>query len=258
MGRIHLFEFEDQKWFPSFIRNYGTDFLQFISNKINMYKPIVHVIEKGLNKSNTNQIIDIGSGGGGGLIWLNSELKNKFPDLKITLTDYHPNIPAFEFVKKQADNFNYVKHPVDARNVPTELQGLRTQFLSLHHFKPKDAVLILQNAVDSGNPIGIFETYERSVGTILKMLISPLTVFLSAPFIRPFKPGRIVFSNLIPIVPLFIMWDGLVSTLRTYSVKEMNVLVAQVNGNEKYDWEIGKTDSKSGIKLYLLGTKKEL
>ncbi len=33
MARIHLFEFENQAWFPSFLRNYGTDFLQFLSNK---------------------------------------------------------------------------------------------------------------------------------------------------------------------------------------------------------------------------------
>ena len=82
MGRIHLFEFEDQKWFPRFLRNYGTDFLQFLSNKTKLYKPIVPILTKGLQKSKTNQIIDLGSGGGGGLIWLNSELKKEIPDFK--------------------------------------------------------------------------------------------------------------------------------------------------------------------------------
>ncbi|SHM52145.1 hypothetical protein SAMN04488057_1026 [Cyclobacterium lianum] len=38
MGRIHLFEFEDLEWFPAFLRDYGTDFLQFLSNKTKMYK----------------------------------------------------------------------------------------------------------------------------------------------------------------------------------------------------------------------------
>ena len=139
MKRIHLFEFEDQKWFPSFLRNYGTDFLQFLSNATKMYKPIVSVIEKGLQKSKTNQIIDLGSGGGGGLIWLNSELKKSIPDLKITLTDFYPNIPAFKLTKEKAGNFQYIETSVDAREVPQELKGLRTQFLSLHHFKPNDA-----------------------------------------------------------------------------------------------------------------------
>ena len=40
MDRIHLFEFEDQSWFSKFLRNYDTDFLQLLSNKTKMYKPI--------------------------------------------------------------------------------------------------------------------------------------------------------------------------------------------------------------------------
>ncbi|KYG75391.1 hypothetical protein [Roseivirga echinicomitans] len=257
MGRIHLFEFEDQKWFPTFLRNYGTDFLQFLSNKTKMYKPIIPIIEKGLKKGETNQIIDLGSGGGGGLIWLNSELKKRIPNLKITLTDYYPNIPAFKLAKKHADNFEYIEKPVDARNVPIDLKGLRTQFLSLHHFRPNDAKQILQNAVNSSSSISIFEAQERSFLSILAMLFSPLTVLLITPFIKPFKLGRIIFTYLIPIVPLFVLWDGVVSSFRTYSLKEMNEFVAGLNGTKNYEWEINKVKSGPSVVLYLLGTKKE-
>lgn len=257
MGRIHLFEFEDLKWFPSFIRNYGTDFLQFLSNKTKMYKPIIPIIKKGLEKSRTNQIIDLGSGGSGGLIWLNSELKKDIPNLKVTLTDYYPNISAFMFAKEQADNFEFIVKSVDARNVPNELNGLRTQFLSLHHFRPDDAKLILQNAIDTNNSIAIFEAQERGVQSILAMLFLPIGVLLTTPFIRPFKIGRIIFTYLIPVVPLFVLWDGLVSSFRTYSVKEMNKLVSELKGAEKFEWDVNKVKSGPGIILYLLGTKKE-
>lgn len=256
MKRIHLFEFEDQKWFPSFLRNYGTDFLQFLSNLTKMYKPIIPIIKKGLSKSNTQQIIDLGSGGGGGLIWLNSELKKEIPDLKITLTDYYPNISAFEYTQKQADNFSFISESVDARHVPHSLNGLRTQFLSLHHFKPEDAKQILQNAVDSGSAIAIFEAQERSIASILAMVFSPLSVGLVSPFIRPFKLGRIIFTYLIPIVPIFVLWDGIVSSLRTYSVKEMNELIQCIDGHHNYDWEVDRIKNGPGVILYLLGTKK--
>lgn len=256
MSRIHLFEFEDLEWFPSFLRNYGTDFLQFLSNKTKMYQPVIPIITKALEQSTTHQIIDLASGGGGGLIWLNNELRKNHPDLKITLTDYYPNISAFEYTQKYADNFSFVKDSIDARNVPLHLTGLRTQFLSLHHFRPKDAKAILQNAVDSGNAIALFEAQERSVLSILAMFFSPLTVLFVTPFIRPFKIGRIFFTYLIPIVPLFVWWDGIVSSLRTYSVGEMNELVKKVSGHEKYNWEIGRKKSGPGIVLYLLGMRK--
>ncbi|RZJ53395.1 MAG: hypothetical protein EOO44_08635 [Flavobacterium sp.] len=256
MARIHLFEFEDQSWLPNFIRNYMTDFLQFLSNKTPMYKGIVPIIEKGLRETNTNQIIDLGSGGGGGLIWLNNELRKDIPDLKILLTDYFPNIPAFEHTQKEADNFDFIRTPIDARNVPENLNGLRTQFLSLHHFKPKDAQQILQNAVDSNSSIAIFEGQERSFQSIMAMIFSPFTVLLTAPFIKPFKIGRIIFTYLIPIVPILILWDGVVSSLRTYSVEEMNVLISKLNNKENFNWEVGRVKSGPTKILYLLGTKK--
>lgn len=257
MARIHLFEFEDQKWFPAFLRNYGTDFLQFLANNTKMYKPVVPLIAKVLEKNKINQIVDLGSGGGGGLVWLNTQLKKKIPNLKIILTDFYPNIPAFEFTKKQADNFAYIESSVDARNLPSNLKGLRTLFLSLHHFKPKDAVLILQNTVDSKSSIAIFEAQERSIKSILAMLFSPLSVILTTPFIRPFKIGRIFFTYFIPIVPFFVLWDGVISALRTYSVKEMNALIKSLKGAENYTWEINKVKSGPGIILYLIGTSKK-
>jgi hypothetical protein len=254
MNRIHLFEFEDQGWFPQFLRNYVTDFLQFLSNKTKIYKPIIPIIKKGLLKSNTNQIIDLASGGGGGLLWLNKELQQEIPELKITLTDYYPNISAFELTKSQAGNFDFLTDSIDARNVPSNLTGLRTQFLSFHHFKPEDAKQILQNAINTNSSIAVFEVQERSVQSLIAMLLSPVSVILSTPFIRPFKIGRILFTYLIPIVPLIVLWDGVVSSFRTYSVKEMNELVTSLEGTIEYDWEIGKAKNV----LYLLGTKKTL
>jgi len=256
MGRIHLFELEDQKWFPGFLRNYGTDFLQFLSNKTKMYRPVIRILLKGLKKCNENRIIDLGSGGGGGLLWLNSELKKTIPELKIILTDYYPNIPAFEYTQEQANNFEFLTKSVDARNVPKELKGFRTMFLSLHHFKPKNARQILQNAIDSNSSIGIFEAQERSFPSLLAMFLSPITVLLTTPFIRPFKLGRILFTYLIPIVPIFVWWDGIVSSLRTYSVKEMKELVVQLENKDSFNWEINKIRSGPGIVLYLVGTPK--
>lgn len=85
------------------------------------------------------------------------------------------------------------------------------------------------------------------------MFFSPLTVLLTTPFISPFRFGRLVFTYLIPIVPLFVWWDGIVSLLRTYSVQEMKELVSQLNQADSYTWHIGRMKSGPGAILYLLG-----
>ncbi len=70
---------------------------------------------------------------------------------------------------------------------------------------------------------------------------------LTTPFIRPFKLSRVLFTYLIPVVPLFIWWDGIVSSLRTYSVSEMNDLILNVEGSDIFDWDVGKRKYGPGI-----------
>ncbi|MBB3697004.1 hypothetical protein KMW28_21830 [Flammeovirga yaeyamensis] len=256
MGRLQLFEFEDQQWFPSMIRNYGTDFLQFLANKTKMFAPAVGILNEVMEQSNTTKIIDLASGGGGSWLFLNEELRKVKPETNITLTDYYPNLPAFKRTSALADNIYYKNEAVDATNVPSDLQGIRTQFLSLHHFDEKSAVKILQNAVDAQQPIAIFEGQERSIPSVIGMLFSPITLWLVTLFIRPFKLGRVFFTYLFPIVPPFVMWDGIVSALRTYSVDEMKGLVSKVEGNEHYEWKIDKVKNGPGVVLFLVGWPK--
>lgn len=256
MGRIHLFEFEDLKWFPSSLRNYGTDFLQFLSNKTKMYKPIIPVLKDLLLETRSTHMVDLGSGGGGGLIWLNQELQKEIDELQITLTDFYPNLEAFKHTQEQAKNISYVEESIDARDVPSKLQGLRTMFLSFHHFNKTDAQLILENVMKSGESIAIFEAQERSLTSIIAMLFSPVSVLFTTPFIRPFSLGRILFTYFIPLVPIFVMWDGVVSSLRTYSVAEMKAMIEEVDKKQAYQWQVEKVQSGPGVILYLTGRKK--
>lgn len=65
--------------------------------------------------------------------------------------------------------------------------------------------------------------------------------------------GKIFFTYIIPVVPLFVLWDGIVSSLRTYSVKEMNALIKELKNTDSFHWKTGKVRSGPGYILYLLG-----
>jgi len=256
MARKQLFEFIDQQWFPVAIRNYETDFLQFLSNKTKLFIPIIPVLLEGLKKTNGTQILDLGSGGGGAFLSLNEELIQQEPRIQIQLCDYYPNKDAFQFTTNQAKNIKAVDESVDARNVPKDLTGFRTLFLTFHHFRPTDAKAILQNAIDSKAGIAIIEAQERSFKSILAMSFSWLSVLITTPFIRPFSFGRILFTYIIPIVPVFTVWDGIVSSLRTYSEDELKQMVSTLENSSSFDWEISRIKSGPGALIYLMGTPK--
>ena len=255
--RIHLFEFEDQKWFPQLLRNYVTDFLQYLANKAKVYEPVVDVINETLQKSNTTQIIDLGSGGGGGLVWLGKELQKKNSEIRIKFTDLFPNVEAFQHTTNQSDIIEYQSEPINAKNVPENLKGLRTMFLSFHHFQPKNAKMILQNAINSNQPIAVLEIQDRSLPSIVAMLLSPVSVLFTTPFIRPFRWSRLFFTYLIPIVPFVVLWDGIVSALRTYTVEEMRNLINSLENNTAFEWNFNKKKSKTGFVIYTIGIPKK-
>ena len=257
MKRRQLFEYEDQPWFPSLIRNYGTDFLQFIANKMDLYRQIVPLLEKGLKKSGHKKIIDLASGGGGGWKTIVPRLKKEIPELQVTLTDLYPNKKAYiQLLIADKDVFKYVPTSVNAVEVPQQLAGMRTLFLAFHHFDFEDARNILQNAVDDRMPIAIFEIQERNMEHVLRNLITPFLVLLTTPFIKPFSFGRLIYTYIFPIVPLFVLWDGIASVWKTYTIEEMNTMIKDLKKGNRFKWETGKIKDGPITILYLLGIPK--
>jgi len=233
-----------------------TDFLSHLSNQLDIFKPIVPIIGKALKSTDENKIIDLGSGAGGGWIKLSTHLQKDCPDTQIFLSDYFPNLAAMSRIAQGASNVKFIEESIDARKVPKEIKGLRTLFLAFHHFKPQDATLILQNAVDDYQPICVFEGQERSLRSILGMVFSPITLIVITPFIRPFEFKRLLFTYLVPILPVLVLWDGVVSCLRTYSISELKELVQGLEGNQRFNWEINTVKSGPGKILYLMGVPK--
>jgi len=239
MRRLHLVELEDLPWMPAPIRDGLTAFLQFAVDKSGLYQKVTERLEYVIIASGQLRVLDLCSGGGGA--WLS--LVNNCPSLlqnniNILLTDLYPNLAAFEELNFQTGgHISYHAEPVSATEVPESLVGFRTLFSSLHHFRPAEARAILADAVARRQPIAVFESTQRHLLVILYMLFTPILVLLSTPFIRPFRWSRLLFTYLIPIIPLVVMFDGIVSCLRTYTVKELTEMADSLGGD--YHWEIG-------------------
>ena len=164
MRRVHLIELHEQSWFPKFLRDEITDTLQNAMNRFGAYAPIVPLLQSVLNSTSSASIIDMCSGGGGPWLDLSRRLQKIAPSsLQILLTDKYPNLAAFQSAGAASQNhITFHSAPVDATKVPPELRGFRTMFTSFHHFEPAEARAILQNAVDAGQAIGIFEVTRRA------------------------------------------------------------------------------------------------
>ena len=137
MRRIHLFEFHEQPWFPSSIRDEITDMLQFGLNLTNAYGPAVPLLQRALQSTQSHFVVDLCSGGGGPWLGLSRKLQGNARALQICLTDKYPNLQAFNDASGASDNFTFYPESVDATNVPSVLKGFRTMFHCVPSFSPK-------------------------------------------------------------------------------------------------------------------------
>jgi hypothetical protein len=252
---MQFFELHEQPWFPASLRDQITDALQCGMHFTGAYAPIAPMLQGVLDSSAHRSVVDICSGGGGPWLDLSRMLRGGPCEFQIRLTDKYPNLKAFETMRAASKNhIDFCADPINAMDVPREMPGIRTMFSSFHHFPPDQAALILQDAVDARQPIGIFEITRRAPLTILLMIPWALMALLYTPWIRPFRWSRLFWTYLAPLVPLVLLFDGVVSCMRTYRPQEMRELIGTLT-NAEYEWEMGEY-SIAGGKMpitYLIG-----
>lgn len=254
MNRINITEVHEQVWFPKNLRDHVTDALQSILNLGNVYRPIANRLAEAIKAAEADRVVDLCSGAGGPWTWLNRTIADQTSSkIRVCLTDKYPNLAAFENAQHESGGaITYSAEPVDAAKIPAQISGFRTIFSSFHHFRPKEAADVLQNAIDNRQGIGIFEAAARRPLNILATFLAPIAAVLVTPFMRPFRWSRLFWTYLIPVVPVVLLVDGILSCLRAYSPAELLQLVSSLNG-ESYKWQIGEATVGIVRVTYMLG-----
>lgn len=268
--RAHLVEIAETAWCPSVIRDGVTDYLQHVIATTQPYAPATELLRNALATTShagtshasaretarggthtAPRIIDLGSGGGGPWRTLASALG---PSVDVLLTDAYPNVAAFATLEQVTQGrVRGDATPRRADAIPPEWGGLRTMFSAFHHLRPADAIALLRSTTEAGHPIAIFEATRRSVPAMLLTLITPLLVLAMTPAIRPIRWSRLLFTYLIPLIPLTVLFDGLVSCWRTYTPDELLAL-ARLAAPSGVRWQSGVIGSGPIPVTYLIGT----
>jgi len=259
--RLHLMEFEDQHWFPDALRRGMTDYLRVLFNAIDLYQPVAEVIRDGMQQTGDEVVVDICSGGGGNIEKVHARLQViTQKNVRVVLTDKYPNREAFDLLhRKTGGRIDHAKEPVDASDVPSHLGGFRVMFSAMHHFRPQQVKAILRNAADANAGIAVFDGGDKHLLTVIGiLLLHPIGFLLLTPFFRPFRLSRLLFTYVLPLTPLFTIFDGVVSIIRLYTPAGL-LRIAQETVPD-YEWRAGKLRNKLGLRVtYLTGypAKKE-
>lgn len=225
MKRKQIFQFSNQKWFPSFLKRDMYEFMSWFVGKVNAAKPFLPVLDEVIGHTQTKTIINIDSKIGAGI------------------ETVLPLLPeGSEVINVELEKFS------------THNKGIYTFINSFHQLDEKKVKYYLNQIADSGNSVAVLEGNNDSLWQVVGMTIFvPLTVILSAPFVQPFRITRLIFTYLIPILPVITMLDGFLALFKLYNPNDLNELVSTIPV-KNYVWKSGKADNGRGGKIiYLMG-----
>ncbi|KAK8120672.1 hypothetical protein PG999_004792 [Apiospora kogelbergensis] len=315
--RMHLFEIDDQPWFPSYLRGLvqeglhhaWTTSLPLIFPQGSPASVVARTLQQVLGRGNVSRYtyIDFCAGAGGptpviertlnaalaqqsetengnGAPGSHSDPKsshsyanvastskssssgqtdksNSTPAVNFVMTDLHPHPEAWAAAAHKSHHLTYEPASVDASNAPASLINqyknnkdapggriFRLFNLAFHHFDDTLARAILKNTVETSDAIGIFEMQDRSFASVVTCALFGLFIPLVAPVLYWSAPWHLFWVYIVPIVPFVLVFDGLVSSIRTRTPEEVEVLL-RTCGADTTDWEI-----KSGKECFMWPT----
>lgn len=235
-----------------------TRLIMVMHKKFNTSEDMAKLLAGLIKKTNTSQIIDLCSGSGGPMIDAISHLKNThhLENINLLLTDLYPNLEDAAKINQLQNNVHYRTTPLDATNIDNDLEGILTMVGSFHHMPPEVAKKILIEAQRKQQPICIMEINKR-FPIALWWLFIPLSALLClfiTPLVRPTTFKQIIFTYLIPIIPICFAWDAVITSGRIYRMEDLDSLLKGLE-SENYIWEKQIIEGKSE-KIYLMGYPK--
>jgi hypothetical protein len=263
MKRVHVVEFEDLSWFPAWLRNCMTNVLVVFVRMVGASNALAALISRISKEQNLKTVVDLGSGGGGIMPDVLEKLRSEpaTRETALVMTDLYPNADALErFNNEETPYIRYLSSPVDAADLSSGPDGLKTMVNSFHHMRPEVARSILKSAHDARQPLLIYELAESRlpfplwlIGLAIGLPLVALMCMLLTPFVRPLTAKQLFFTYVVPIIPLFFAWDGQASMPRLYSFDDMDELLDGLN-SRGYRWEKGHAMEDGKRRgTYLLG-----
>ncbi len=264
MKRVHVFEFGDAAWFPSWLRDSMTNVIVVMGRAIGVDEVLSELVSRVLAQQRIDRIVDLGSGAGGVMPDVLERVRSNADtaETSLLLTDLYPNADAIAALDGIANTqVRYERNSVDATDLASAPTGLKTMVNCFHHMRPEQARLILESAKESRQPLLIYEMADNKIPFTLWCLALPIALPLVAlmclvftPFVRPLTARQLLFTYAIPLIPIFWAWDGQASNTRVYTPEDLDELLLGLE-SEEYVWEKGGAKTPRGVKMgsYLLG-----
>lgn len=247
MPRLQLFEFNDAPWAPVALRE---TIVEALSNTLrwgHMLDGLVAPLARCLQSAGTTKILDLCSGAGAPADVLCTAMVKRSHDVNFLMSDLFPATDKWEQLTAANRRLSFVREPVDATRIPSELGKGRVRVIinALHHFPPNVAREVLRGACHDAPGVFIAEGLVRNPLSFAAMAPVGLLALLATPALANDKLlQRAALTWFSPIALAAAVWDGTVSSMRTYLPEELREMTWDLDG---WTWTSGEYSHSRGL-----------
>jgi hypothetical protein len=245
LPRLHLFEHNDSSFVPVALRETVIEALGRTLSWGRILRGLAAPFARFLDETQATEVLDLCSGVGTPAVILATEMlrTGKKPP-RFLLTDLQPHPEAWERLKRERPEcIDYVREPLDATRIPNDVGRGRARVIinALHHFRPAIAAEILRGACEGGPGIFIAEGFERSPLRFAPFAVAGIPALMINPLLAPRrKLTKAWLTWATPIALAASTWDGVISTLRVYTERELREMVSPLG--DAFEWDYGTYD----------------
>lgn len=243
--RRHLIELHEQPWFPEawrdlFRAGLGKAFVLF-----GLSRESSRALSRFLALHRPAELLDLCSGSGECTAdaLRHTLAGGEVPRCALVLSDLYPDRQRWTLAC--ADR--WVESPLDVHTIDADLPRTWMMLNALHHLRPEELRELLRDAATRAEGFVAVDRDARNWRAMfMTLFLVPLAACVITAFlVRPFRPRNVLWGLVVPVIPLVALLDGLVSNLRSYTVEELESLVA--DASDTFTWEVGRTPGGAGV-----------
>ncbi len=247
LPRLQLFEFNDAPWAPSVLRETLVEALSRTLRWGRMLDGLVAPLARCLEAARTEQILDLCSGAGAPADVLSNAMVSRGHDVHFLMSDLYPAVSEWAPLCAKNPRLGFVPEPVDATCISPALGSGRVRVIinALHHFPPDIARAVLRGACEDAPGVFIAEGLIRNPLSFAAMGPVGLAALLATPALAKDKRlSRAALTWFSPVALAAAVWDGTVSSMRTYLPADLREMTS---GLEGWTWTSGEYGHSRGL-----------
>lgn len=241
LPRLQLFEIHDLHWVPAAISQSMVEVLGNLMKWGRIVDAFVPALEAFVARAGSAELLELCSGSGQCARLLLDRLKEGTGAVpRIVLTDLRPHPRLWgALCASRRNEMTFIPRSVDATRVREEIGCGRPRLMvnAFHHFAPRLARAVLVDAHRNSDGIFIAENFGRNpLATLPCGFYGIPAAFANPVLTSEWRLAKALLTYVLPLIPLAVVWDGLVSSLRVYSREE---LLEMTRDLRDFEWHYG-------------------